>query len=260
MKLDFDFFNAWVLNEFNLDLNAYKERQLQRRISTIMRNSGATNLRDYARLIKKDDGVRRDFLDYITINVTEFYRNKHLFEEFEKILVRTLIPRFRNINIWSAACSNGAEPYTLAMILKKHNIKPRNKILATDVDDMILDRARTGIYKKQELKNIDDRDLKIFFTSKEDIKDAFEIKDEIKDMVTFKRHDLIVDPYPKGFHVIVCRNVTIYFKNETKDEIYRKINESLIPGGAFFIGATESMYNPAEFGFKKLSTFIYEKI
>lgn len=257
MKMDFTGFNNWAKDEFNIDLDAYKEKQLQRRIGTVMRNSGATNLKEYARLINKDKDIRKTFLDYITINVTEFYRNKDLFEEFQEILIKSLVPKFKDLNIWSAACSNGSEPYTLAMILDKNNIKLTNKILATDLDDGILAKARLGQYKEQELKNIDKTDLNRYFTLNNG---SYEISDKIKDMVSFKKHDLIVDRYKRGFHVIVCRNVTIYFKNETKDEIYRKMHKSLVPGGVFFIGATESIYNPAEFGFKKLSTFIYEKI
>lgn len=255
--MDFVFFNDWVRDELNIELDAYKEKQLQRRIATVMKNSGADNLKDYARLIKTDTDTRKKFLDYITINVTEFYRNKNLFEEFEEILIKTLIPRFKDINIWSAACSNGSESYSLAMILNKNNIRLRNKILATDLDDGILERARRGSYKENELKNIDKKDLDRFFEANDG---GYHIRNEIKDMVSFKKHDLIVDNYQKGFHVIVCRNVTIYFKNEAKDELYRKMNDALVPGGVFFIGATESIYNPAEFGFKKLSTFIYEKI
>lgn len=257
MKLDFNGFNDWAKDELNIELNAYKEKQLQRRIATVMKSSGVDNLKEYAKLIVKDEAIKRSFLDYITINVTEFYRNKDLFHEFEDILIETLIPKFRDINIWSAACSNGSEPYSLAMILERNNIKPRNKILATDLDDGILDKARLGAYKEHELKNIDQEDLKRYFILNNGI---YHINDKIRDMVSFKKHDLIIDDYKKGFHVIVCRNVTIYFKNETKDDIYRRMQESLVPGGVFFIGATESIYNPAEFGFKKLSTFIYEKI
>ena len=257
MKEDFNGFNDWAKDELNIELNAYKEKQLQRRITTVMKNSGATNLKEYARLIKKDEDIRKKFLDYITINVTEFYRNKDLFAEFQEILIKTLIPRFKDVNIWSAACSNGSEPYTLAMILDKNHIKPKNKILATDLDEGILKKAKSGAYKEQELKNIDKDDLSKYFTLNNG---SYHLNDKIKDMVSFKKHDLIVDSYKKGFHVIVCRNVTIYFKNEAKDDIYRKMHDSLVPGGVFFIGATESIYNPTEFGFKKLSTFIYEKI
>lgn len=256
MKADFDYFNDWAKDQLNIELDAYKEKQLQRRILTVMKSSGADNLKEYAKLIKEDRNVRKSFLDYITINVTEFYRNKELFDEFQDILVKDLIPKFKNLNIWSAACSNGSEPYTLAMILDKNNIRPRNPILATDLDEGILEKAKLGAYKEHELKNIDKGDLDKYFTLKNG---NYYINDRVKEMVSFKKHDLIVDNYQKGFHVIVCRNVTIYFKNEAKDELYRRMNESLVPGGVFFIGATESIYNPKEFGFRKLSTFIYEK-
>lgn len=257
MSLDFDYFYDWAYKNLNINLDAYKETQLQRRIGTVMKSSGATNLREYAKLISSDEKVKRDFLDYITINVTEFFRNKEIFEEFEKIMVEILEPRFKSINIWSAACSIGAEPYSLAIIMDKNKIPLKNKILATDIDEPILERARRGIYKENEVKNIDKDDLKNYFTIEDK---EYHVSDKIKRMVNFKKHDLIVDKYEKGFHAIICRNVTIYFKNETREQIYRKFQESLVPGGIFFTGATESIYNPSDFGLRKLSTFIYEKV
>jgi chemotaxis protein methyltransferase CheR len=257
MSLDFDYFYDWAYKNLNINLDAYKETQLQRRIGTVMKSSGATNLREYAKLISSDEKVKRDFLDYITINVTEFFRNKEIFEEFEKIMVEILEPRFKSINIWSAACSIGAEPYSLAIIMDKNKIPLKSKILATDIDEPILERARRGIYKENEVKNIDKDDLKNYFTIEDK---EYHVSDKIKRMVNFKKHDLIVDKYEKGFHAIICRNVTIYFKNETREQIYRKFQESLVPGGIFFTGATESIYNPSDFGLRKLSTFIYEKV
>lgn len=257
MHLDFEFFYKWVQKNLNLNLYAYKETQLQRRISTVMRSAGASSLEEYAELIKKDEKIRRSFLDYITINVTEFFRNKNIFEEFEGVIQELLVPRFRSLNIWSAACSIGAEPYSIAIILDKNRVSLKNKILATDIDEPILERARKGIYKAHEIKNIDEDNLSRYFVNNAE---NYTVNEKIKSMVNFKRHDLLLDKYEQGFHAVICRNVTIYFKNEPKDEIYKKIGQSLVPGGVFFIGATESIYNPKEFGFRKLSTFIYEKI
>lgn len=257
MGLDFDYFYKWTKANLNIDLNSYKQNQLQRRITTVMKNAKANNLEEYAELIKNDKEVRAAFLDYITINVTEFFRNKEIFEEFEKVLRDILVPKFKDIKIWSAACSIGAEPYTLGIILDKNNIRTKNKILATDIDEVVLQKAKKGIYKEHELKNINKDDLNRYFTYKDG---QYHLDNKIKNMVNFKKHDLLLDDYEKGLHAVVCRNVTIYFKNEAKDKIYRKINESLVTGGVFFTGATESIYNPKEFGFKKLSTFIYEKI
>lgn len=255
-ELDYEFFKEWVKKKLKIDLHAYKEKQLHRRIATVMNSAGVSDLRSYAALIEKDEQIKRVFLDYITINVTEFYRNKEIFDEFESAIRDILVPRFKNLKVWSAACSIGAEPYSVAMIMERNKIK-NSSILATDIDDTILKKAREAKYREAELKNIEQGELTAYFTQSGN---DFILSDEIKRRVQFKKHDLLLDPYEKNFHAVICRNVTIYFKNEAKNEVYKKINESLEKGGIFFTGATEAIYNPASFGFRKLSTFLYEKI
>ncbi|WP_313119042.1 CheR family methyltransferase [Proteiniclasticum ruminis] len=256
MELDYDFFKEWVKKKLKIDLHAYKEKQLHRRIATVMNSAGVSDLRSYAALIEKDQQVRQVFLDYITINVTEFYRNKEIFEEFETALREILVPRFKNLKIWSAACSIGAEPYSVSMIMERNQIR-NSSILATDIDDTILRKAKEAKYRETELKNVAPSELTDFFEKKGN---EFVLSDTIKKRVQFKKHDLLLDPYEKNFHAVICRNVTIYFKNEAKNEVYKKINESLEKGGIFFTGATEAIYNPSSFGFRKLSTFLYEKV
>lgn len=256
MELEFDFFKPWVKENLMIDLNAYKEKQLYRRIGSVMKSSGALNLREYAQKIRDDENTRRNFLDYITINVTEFYRNKEIFDEFETVINEVLIPRFNQIKVWSAACSLGAEPYTVALILERN--KHRNsRIFATDIDDIILEKAKIGAYHENEIRNVPQEELRKYFVKSSN---EYHLSEQIKKMVQFKKHDLILDPYEKNFHVVICRNVTIYFKNEAKNEVYKKINESMVKGGIFFTGATENIFDPASFGFKRLSTFLYEKI
>ena len=256
MELEFDFFKPWVKENLMIDLNAYKEKQLYRRIGSVMKSSGAANLREYAQKIRDEENTRRNFLDYITINVTEFYRNKEIFDEFDTVLKEVLIPRFNQIKIWSAACSLGAEPYTVALILEKNQLR-NSKILATDIDEIILEKARVGSYQENEIRNVPSQELAKHFVKRDH---EYHLSEKIKKMVEFKKHDLILDPYEKNFHVVICRNVTIYFKNEAKNEVYKKINESMVKGGIFFTGATENIFDPASFGFKRLSTFLYEKI
>ena len=257
MELDFEFFYKWVKSNLNIDLDAYKENQLQRRIGTVMRSAGVDTLQEYAKLIGSDIETKRIFLDYITINVTEFFRNKEIFKEFEDVLVNVLVPKFKNVKIWSAACSIGSEPYSIAMIMDRHNLTKNRKIVATDIDDNILKRAKSGTYKQHETKGLTKGDLDKHFTC---VDNTYTIFDNLKQIISFKKHDLILDKYEGGFHAVVCRNVFIYFKDEAKNEIYKRIYDSLVPGGVFFIGATESIYNPKDFGFKKMSTFIYEKV
>ncbi|WP_313468951.1 protein-glutamate O-methyltransferase CheR [Carnobacterium sp.] len=257
MKLNYEFFYDWTKANLNIHLNGYKEKQLQRRIASVMKNAGAVTLEEYTGKIQKDPAVKQEFLDYITINVTDFFRNQDIFEEFEKQLVTYLSPQFPNLKIWSAACSTGAEAYSMAMILDKHGIRSSEKILATDIDETILKRAKAGAYKTHEMKNVSDADRSRYFQEENG---TFYLTPAIKNRVQFKKHDLIADRFSSDFHAIVCRNVTIYFKNEVKEELYQKFSDSLIPGGLFFTGATEAIYNPEAYGFKKLSPFIYEKI
>lgn len=255
--LNYDYFYEWVLKNLNINLNAYKEKQLQRRIGTIMKQSGAATLEEYAKIISLDATMKKQFLDYITINVTEFFRNKDLFENFELMVNTHLSTKFNDLKIWSAACSIGAEPYSLAIIMEKNNIKLKQKILATDIDLTILDRAKKGYFRENELKNVSIVDKTNYF----DFKDGyFMLQNSIKSKVQFKQHDLVQDKFDTGFHVIVCRNVTIYFKSDIKDVIYKKMADSLLTGGLLFTGATETIYQPEKYGLRKIASFIYEKI
>ena len=255
--LNYEYFYTWVESNLNIQLDAYKEKQLRRRIQTIMRQAGAQTLEEYSTLIHSSESIKKQFLDYITINVTEFFRNKDLFDNFEHLLTTDLSKKFDSISIWSAACSIGAEPYSLAMIVDRHDLPLKQNILATDIDDTILARAKTGIFRDNELKNVSITDKHLYFKADEK---TFILDEKIRKKVDFKKHDLILDAYQQDFHVIVCRNVTIYFKNDVKEEIYRRMSEALVKGGLLFTGATETIYQPDRYGLKKVASFIYEKV
>lgn len=257
MTMDFDKFYAWTNQHLALDLSSYKQRQLQRRITTVMENSGLTSLEKYSKAIEEDPTIREKFLDYITINVTDFYRNPELFTEFERIVTEELTPNFDKLKIWSAACSIGSEPYTLAMISQQNKIQLKDKILATDLDSKVLERGKSGIYKPFELKNMDDALIKKHFIEKDK---GYQINASLKNMVNFKQHDLLVDPFEKQFHVILCRNVVIYFNKEVKEKLYHRFSESLEVGGILFTGATETIYKPELYNLEKIGTFLYQKV
>jgi chemotaxis protein methyltransferase CheR len=257
METDFIGFNQWVNDRLGVQLASYKESQMQRRILTIMRTTGAKNLKEYQCLLEKDAAIREAFLAHITINVTEFYRNKELFDAFEKTLLSKIVPQFSMPKIWSAACSIGAEPYTIAMLLEKNQVATPT-VLATDIDQQILAKARQGLYRGAELRNVSSGDLVSYFDSKE--KNTYQVKSELRRRVQFKKHDLLKDPYEKNMHVIVCRNVTIYFKNEARDMVYQKFSDALVPGGILFTGATETINFSERFGLKKIDSFIYQKV
>lgn len=255
--MEFNEFHKWVHRELGINLSAYKPEQLNRRINSLMTRVGIKSLDEYTRVIKTDSEQRQKFLDFITINVTEFFRNPELFAELEKQILKELLPSNSNLKIWSAACSIGCEPYTLGIILNKVAPLGRHTIIATDIDNTILSKAKIGEYTKNEIKGMSTSDLGKYFSVKDD---KYYIDPKIKSMITFKKHDLILDSYDNGFDLIVCRNVVIYFNNDTKNEIYKKFSNSLKKGGLLFVGATESIYNYRDYGFEKASTFIYKKL
>jgi len=255
--MDFNEFHKWIYKELGINLSAYKPEQLNRRINSLMTRVGIKSLDEYSKVIKTNSEQRQKFLDFITINVTEFFRNPELFVDLEKQIVQELLPNNPSLKIWSAACSIGCEPYTIGIILNKLSPNGRHNIIATDIDDTILTRAKIGEYTQNEMKGVNNSDLSKYFSIKDD---KYYIDTKIKSMVTFKKHDLILDKYDSGFDLIVCRNVVIYFNNDIKQEIYKKFSNSLKKGGLLFVGATESIYNYRDYGFEKASTFIYKKV
>ena len=254
--MDLIYFQQWVLKEYKIDLAAYKSNQLHRRILSLMSRVGVNSVEEYISLLKSDPAQKQKFLDFITINVSEFFRNPEIFEELSR-KVKSELSYNTGLKIWSAACSVGAEPYSLAMIMKNLSPNANHKIIATDIDSTILQKAKNGEYVYAEVKNVSKQFLDKYFLINGD---KYNINSEIKKMVDFKKHDLILDNFESNFDLIVCRNVVIYFNADIKDKIYKKFSESLKKGGLLFVGATESIYNYKEFGFEKASTFIYKKM
>lgn len=255
--MDLAYFEKWVLKEYNIDLSAYKPNQLHRRILSLMSRVGVNSVEEYIDLLKANPAQKQKFLDFITINVTEFYRNPEIFEDLKKHIKNELLKDNKTLKIWSAACSVGVEPYSIAMILDELDAYGKHRIIATDIDSTILNKAKEGIYSAAEIKNIKESNLKKYFTISGD---KYVINNSIKNMVTYKKHDLILDNYERDFDLIVCRNVVIYFNTDVKDKIYKKFSESIKPGGLLFVGATESIYNYKDYKFEKASTFLYRKL
>jgi len=255
--MDMADFEKWVYLEFRINLSAYKSKQLHRRINSLVSRAKVNSLEAYVDVLKNEPVQRQRFLDFITINVTEFFRNPKVFDEFSRQLEEYVKACDHQLKIWSAACSNGAEPYSIAMTLDGIMEDKNYSILATDIDYTILKKAIAGRYDQSELKNVSNGLKTKYFSRNEG---EYGISQELKKRITFKRHDLILDDYEKNFDIIVCRNVTIYFNDGTKEDIYKKFSSSLRKGGLLFVGSTESMFNYKQIGFEKTSAFIYRKL
>lgn len=254
---DYQAFVQAIYKQTGIDLNLYKEVQMKRRLSSLRDKRGFKTFMDYHAALKQDEVMLHEFLDKMTINVSEFFRNKGRWDVLDKKILPMLIKPGQTFKIWSAACSSGDEPYTLAMLLSQHIDLSKVEILATDLDEKILARAKEGIYTDRALKEVPEALKKRYFTYENNV---YRIDPMLKKAITFKKHNLLEDPYPKNFDLIVCRNVMIYFTEEAKHAIYQKFSHSLRDQGIFFVGSTEQIFSPERYQFKVVDTFFYQKV
>lgn len=241
-----------------IDLGSYKEGQMKRRIDNFVLKYKINTYAEFIRLLKQDSDAYDKFVAYLTINVSEFYRNPIQWQTLETVVIPELIKRHgRKLKIWSAACSTGDEPYSLAMVFADFLPLNQIEILATDIDKDVLDKAKKAYYPDKSVKGLPKKYRDRYI--EDDGSGVVKVSDKIKSCITFKQHNLLRDPYPKGIHLIVCRNVMIYFTDEAKDEIYDKFSSSLVPGGVLFVGSTEQIIGADKYSFSGMKSFFYEK-
>lgn len=257
MLNDYEKFKKDIFSLTQIDLNAYKERQMRRRIDTLIQRHKINGYDEFVKTIKTDQKLFDEFVNYLTINVSEFYRNVEQWEMLDKDVIPELIRKYgKKLTVWSAACSTGDEPYSLVMAMSRHLPLNQIKIIATDIDKQVLEKAKIGLYNEKSIAAVPADFKRKYF---EKIGPSYKISDEIKRQVEFREHNLLKDPYPKGCHLIVCRNVVIYFTDEAKDEIYKKFYDSLVKGGMLFIGNTEQITDYKKFGYTRAQSFFYLK-
>ncbi len=256
MEGSFEIFKNSIYRMTDIDLSCYKERQMKRRIDSYAENKGCGDYDGFIMFLRKDPDALASFVDYITINVSEFFRNPEQWEYLEK----EVIPKFTSkskVRIWSAACSTGDEPYTLAMLFLKYLPRIRFSITATDIDDLSLAAAREGIYSAKSIKGVPEEFMGCFTKTEND---KYVIAPEIRKCVNFKKHNLLKDEFPRNMDLIVCRNVLIYFTEEKKEELFSQFHDSLGHGGVLFLGNTEQMMDYRKSGYSRLASFFYEKL
>lgn len=257
MVYDYEYFKKEILALTSIDLNCYKEKQMKRRIDTLITKHKIDGYDKYVFGLKSDKALFEEFVNYITINVSEFYRNPDQWKLMDEQVIPELVKRFgKNLKVWSAACSTGDEPYSLVMALSRHLPLSNIKIYATDLDKQVIAKAKVGLYAEKSIAAVPEDLKKKYFTQ---VGNSYKISDEIKARVEFKEHNLLKDSYPTDYHLIVCRNVLIYFTEEAKDEVFRKYYKSLTSGGVLFIGSTEQIINYKDIGYERKNSFFYQK-
>ncbi|UTE76149.1 protein-glutamate O-methyltransferase CheR [Rossellomorea sp. KS-H15a] len=257
MSNDYTEFIQGVKRKTGIDLSLYKEAQMKRRLTALYEKKGYGSFQEFLGALNRDREEMEGFLDRMTINVSEFFRNYKRWEILETKILPRLLSGNPVLKVWSAACSTGEEPYTLSMMLSKYMTLSNGSITATDIDKNALQRAMNGVYPERSLTELPEEMKKVHFTQEGPL---FKLKDEVKRTVSFKQQNLLSDPFEGKYDLIVCRNVMIYFTEEAKNLLYHKFNHSLKPGGVLFVGSTEQIFNPSQYGFETEDTFFYKKI
>jgi len=248
---------AQIEREIGIYCEGYKEHCLRRRIAVRMRACGLHTYADYARLLRSNAEEHKKLLDVVTINVSKFFRNKDLWSALEHTVLPALFElRARPTRLWSAGCAAGEEPFTMAMLLKDYARRTgrereltRFQLRGTDIDARSLAQAEVGRYGNFAFTDIEPEMRAAWFTGPE----RDQIKPEIRDMVRFQTADLIKDSFEPDQHLILCRNVIIYFERAVQEQLFSKFHEALAPGGFLVLGKVETIFGPAAHLFRPVA-------
>lgn len=255
MLTNYEGFKEKILKLTGIDLSSYKERQMRRRIDSLIRRNNYDDYDLYFKALTQNSKLYDEFINYLTINVSEFYRNPAQWEMLEKEIMPNILKVNKRPKIWSAACSTGEEPYSLTMMMSRLTDLGSVKILATDIDDGAIAKAKMGIYSQKSLANLPKEFVTNYFSK---VGESFKISDKIKNCIEFKHHNLLEDKYPDNCDLIVCRNVMIYFTEEAKAIMYSKFRNALSSAGVLFVGSTEQIILPQRYRLEPLRTFFYK--
>lgn len=255
---NYNYFIASFKQQFNMDISSYKQDRMRRRIDSFIFRKGFENYTNFLNDLRNNQELFTSFIDHITINVSEFFRNKERWKTLEtKVLPKLLEQNSGKLKTWSAACASGEEPYTLSLILSERLPAFRFEIQATDLDFHILEKARRGQYTERSLKELPETLKKRHFAIESE---TYTLNQNIKQQVTFKQHDLLTQSFDTNYDLIICRNVMIYFTEEARGKLYEKFSRSLRKGGVLFVGSTEQILAPEQYNLQRFDTFFYEKI
>lgn len=241
-----------------IDLEHYKDEQMKRRLDSWLVRSHAATWKDYFQWIVTDTTELDRFRNYLTINVTEFFRDSARWETLRREVLPSLLKNSAGgLKLWSAGCSVGAEAYSLALMLAEEAPAHKYSLLATDLDRGALLKARAGgPYSADDVRSLTSVQRGRYLTPQA----PYFVSPMLKKPIRFEEHDLLLDRFESGFDLIICRNVVIYFTAEAKEKLYAKFSAALRPGGVLFVGGTEIISGPAKFGLQNFGISFYRKV
>jgi chemotaxis protein methyltransferase CheR len=248
-----------VKSLLDIDLNSYKDEQMKRRLDSWLTRSGEPSWHDYFKRVRSDLDEKSRFRNYLTINVSAFFRDPERWADLrEKVLPHLLASPLTSLRVWSAGCSIGPEPYTLAILFDEMRLRRQTYLLATDLDRGALAKAQArGPFTADDLRNATPQQIEHYFES---TAPPFYVSASLAKRVTFCEHNMLADDFESDFDLIVCRNVVIYFTEAAKSTLYRKFCGALKPGGVLFVGGTEIIPRYHEMGFRNFGLSFYQKM
>lgn len=251
-----------IKHTLKIDLENYKDEQMKRRLDSWLARSKVNTWKDYFYWISQDSTELERFRNYLTINVTEFFRDQARWDSLCQEVLPYLLknsPENRisaGLKLWSAGCSIGTEPYSMALMMAEAAPAQKYDLLATDLHRGALAKARAGgPYTEDDLRNLSAKQRQTYVSPAA----PYFVNEKLKRSIRFQEQDLLADSFEKDFDLIVCRNVVIYFTSEAKDKLYAKFYEALRPGGVLFVGGTEIISGAPKFGFQNFGISFYRK-
>ncbi len=232
----FDALTEKISRERGVSCGSYKDKCLKRRIAVRMRARGVHTYEDYATVLDHDAHEYQELLDALTINVTKFFRNPETWTAIRPYLER-LAQQRSSLRVWSAGCSSGEEPYTIAVLLAE--IRAGGFIDATDVDRLSLERTRQAKYPNTAFSEMPVTLQRRYFQDGQPTA-------PVRELVHVRAHDLTRHPPPRPpYDLIVCRNVVIYFERAAQERLFQVFVDALAPGGVLLLGKVETLFGPA---------------
>lgn len=266
---EFKLFSRFIEDTCGIRMTEAKKFMLESRLHKRLRSLGMDSFRKYYEYLASPQGIQDELtsmIDVVTTNKTDFFRESFHFSYLtEKVLPEIAeSERINGVRLWSAGCSSGEEPYTLAMVLAEHarnHHSFRFSILATDICTTVLESARLAIYEEQKAAPIPmDLQRKYVLRSKDKSRGLVRMCPEIRSSVTFRRLNFMDETFDVGppMRIIFCRNVIIYFDRQTQERLLNKFCRRLLPGGFLFLGHSETV-NGLDVPLTQVSSTIYRK-
>lgn len=254
-ELDYQQFQRDIRVRSGIELEDYKPEQMERRLRGLLARAGVSGYAAYLRLLDSDTDRLRQLRDFVTINVSEFFRAPDRFAALRDVVLPRLLAARPRLRVWSAGCSYGAEAYSLALLLEELTPGLRHDIVATDVDESVLARARAASdFSARDVRHV--RSPERYFELRGE---RWALDAELRSRVAFRPHDVLTDEFESGFDLIVCRNVMIYFTPKANQRVAGKLYEAVRPGGYLFAGSSEALAQLCEAGFKQELVALYRR-